>query len=197
MANNFDWVTDKGANNVIVGEPALQTRLNVVFHGSNARLKIGRNVEFLVCNLYLHDNAVLEIGDDSRIRGSFLVHNGCTVKIGASMRCNSYLNISTAERTSVTIGEDCLVAEATIRTSDMHPIFDLETGQRINPSANVVIGDHVWLGQSAFVGKGVVIGSGSVVGAHGVVTKDVPADSVCAGNPARVVRSKIRWEKKL
>ena len=193
----LECVVDKGRNNFLEGEPVLSTRLSIKFLGSGARLKIGKNVEFVNCNLYLHSNAVITIGDNSRIRGSFLAHNGCSISIGQSMRCNSFLNISTAEGTSVTIGDDCLVAQATIRTSDMHPIFDLTTKERINPSANVTIGEHVWLGQDAYVGKGIAIGAGSVVGANSVVTKDVPPNSVCAGNPAKVVRTNIFWDKRL
>jgi len=79
----------------------------------------------------------------------------------------------------------------------MHPIFDLSTKERINRAADVSIGDHVWLGQDAYIGKGAVVGSGSVVGANSVVTKTVPENSVCAGNPARVIKTNIYWEKRL
>lgn len=193
--NGVNWLNDKGSCNVIEGSPSVATKLTVNFNGNNARVKIGNNVEFINCNLYLGSNATIEIGDGSRIRGSFLVQNGCSVVIGKALRCNSYLNISTYGETSVLIGNDCLVAQATIRTSDMHPIYDLDSGERINDCANVVIGDHVWLGQDAYIGKGVTVSSGSVVGACAVVVKDIPENCVCAGNPARVVRAGIRWEK--
>ena len=50
------------------------------------------------------------------------------------------------------------------------------------------IGDNVWLGDHATVLKGVTIGANSVVAAQAVVTRDVPANVVVAGNPARVVK---------
>ena len=54
----------------------------------------------------------------------------------------------------------------------------------------VVIGDDVWIGSRVTILPGVTIGNGSVIGAAAVVTKDVPAYSVVAGNPARVIRSR-------
>jgi len=56
-------------------------------------------------------------------------------------------------------------------------------------AAPVRIGEGVWIGCNSFIGKGVSIADGSVVAAHSVVTKDVPANCLVAGNPARVVRS--------
>ena len=55
----------------------------------------------------------------------------------------------------------------------------------------VTIGNDVWIGHGAVILKGVRIGDRSVVGARAVVTRDVPADTVVAGNPARVVKSLI------
>jgi len=55
-------------------------------------------------------------------------------------------------------------------------------------TAPIVLEDNVWIGDSALVTKGVTIGENSVVGAWSVVTRDVPANVVVAGNPARIVR---------
>lgn len=52
----------------------------------------------------------------------------------------------------------------------------------------MIVGDNVWIGNRAIVLPGVTIGDGAVVGAGSVVTRDVPARTVVAGNPARVVR---------
>ncbi len=60
----------------------------------------------------------------------------------------------------------------------------------------VTIGDDVFIGAGAIVMPGVTVGKGSIVGAHSVVTKDVPAYSVVAGNPARIIGSSSEYFSK-
>ncbi len=57
--------------------------------------------------------------------------------------------------------------------------------------APIIIGKNVWIGEYARICKGVTIGDGSVVAANAVVTKDVPANCIVAGNPARIVKTDI------
>jgi maltose O-acetyltransferase len=75
---------------------------------------------------------------------------------------------------------------------DGHPLDadERRAGQPTPASAvrPVEIGDDVWVGTGALILKGVTVGPRSVVAARAVVTADVPADVVVAGNPARVVR---------
>lgn len=53
----------------------------------------------------------------------------------------------------------------------------------------VIIGKNVWIGDKATILPGVTIGDGSIIGANSVVTKDVPAYSVVAGNPAKIIKT--------
>jgi len=55
--------------------------------------------------------------------------------------------------------------------------------------APIVIGRNVWIGSNAIVLPGVTVGDNAVIAAASVVTKDVPADTVVAGSPARVLRT--------
>jgi tetrahydrodipicolinate N-succinyltransferase len=82
-----------------------------------------------------------------------------------------------------------------VRADDGHPIFDVRTGLRVNPSRSITIGDHVWLGRFATVLGGVSIGEGTVIGYGSVVTRNIPNNCVAAGSPARVVRRDIAWER--
>jgi hypothetical protein len=79
--------------------------------------------------------------------------------------------------------------------SDMHPIYDGDTCERINPARSIQIGDHVWLGRGAMVLKGARIGSGSVIAAGAMVVGEVPANVIALGSPARVVREHILWSR--
>ena len=96
-----------------------------------------------------------------------------------------------AARESILIGDDCMLAEmVSIRDHD-HAFGDpaLPYREQGFVSAPVKIGRNVWLGGKVTVCKGVSIGDNSVVGANAVVTKDIPANCVAVGIPARVIRS--------
>lgn len=87
----------------------------------------------------------------------------------------------------VVIGDDCMIAgKAYITDCDWHDIYDRVTS--MGTPVPVHIGSNVWIGDSVIVCKGVTIGNNSVIGAGSVVVKDIPADSIAAGNPARVVK---------
>lgn len=96
------------------------------------------------------------------------------------------VRISSAE--SIRIGDNAmLAANVTISDSDWHGIYN-----RIRPfrcTKPVVIENNVWLGERVIVCKGVTIGENSVIGAGAVVTKDIPANVIAAGNPAKVLKT--------
>ncbi len=91
----------------------------------------------------------------------------------------------------MTIGDRVWVGANTIITdTDFHPL-DPDI-RRVRPldakTAPVTIEDDVFIGMNSLILKGVTIGKGSVIGAGSVVTRDVPAGCIVAGNPARVIR---------
>lgn len=96
------------------------------------------------------------------------------------------VRISAAE--SIRIGDNCMfAANVIISDSDWHGLYN-----RVRPfrcTQPVVIENNVWLGERVIVTKGVRIGENSVVGAGAVVTRDIPPNSVAAGNPARVIKT--------
>jgi len=73
-----------------------------------------------------------------------------------------------------------------ITDSDWHGIYDRL--DYIGGSEPVTIGNNVWLGDSSIICKGVAIGDNSIIGAGSVVTSDIPANVIAAGNPAEVIR---------
>jgi maltose O-acetyltransferase len=73
----------------------------------------------------------------------------------------------------------------------MTPSGSFERSWKNSDSAPIIIGRNVWIGENARICKGVTIGDGAVIAANAVVTKNVPANSVAAGNPAKIVKTDI------
>lgn len=87
----------------------------------------------------------------------------------------------------ITIGDGSLIGHGCTLTTLDHSMDPARRADMV--PAPVVIGRSVWLGANVTVVPGVTIGDGAVVGAGAVVTRDVPADTIVAGVPARPVRS--------
>ncbi len=98
----------------------------------------------------------------------------------------------------VVVGDDCLFSsDISIRTTDGHPIYDMDTGERINPPGPIRVGRHCWIGRGARISKDVTLAEGTVIGQAAVVTKDTMPNSVYAGCPAKLIRSNVRWERSM
>lgn len=95
----------------------------------------------------------------------------------------------------ITIGDDCAISHnVTILDSDFH-ILVRKGEERPRHGTGTEIGNHVWIGTGAIILKNVHIGDGAVVAAGSVVTRDVPARVLVAGNPAIVMEENIDWKK--
>jgi acetyltransferase-like isoleucine patch superfamily enzyme len=87
----------------------------------------------------------------------------------------------------VEVGSNSMIAAGAYLTdADWHDIYDRT--RIIGSHGKVTLEDNVWIGDGAIVCKGVRIGADSVIGAGSVVTRDIPAGVVAAGNPATVIR---------
>jgi acetyltransferase-like isoleucine patch superfamily enzyme len=112
------------------------------------------------------------------------------VRIGAG----SFLNIGVmvASMNLVEIGDHCMLANGCF-VSDASHRFDNPvkpvTWQGFTTKGPTRIGDNVWCGANVVVTTGVTVGDRCVIGANSVVTEDIPAFSIAAGAPARVLRT--------
>lgn len=114
------------------------------------------------------------------------------VKIGENCNFGDYLHLTCINK--ITIGNDVLTGRWVTISDNGHGYTDYASLQippikrRLSCKGSIEIGNNVWIGDKATVLSGVHIGRGCIIGANAVVTKDVPAYSVVAGNPARIVK---------
>ncbi|MBV5326785.1 MAG: acyltransferase [Chlorobium sp.] len=110
------------------------------------------------------------------------------MEIGDGTSIHNYFHCGAVQ--SVKIGKNVLIAGRVYITDHDH-IFDnkdiapINAGWTVSP---VVIGDEVWIGEGAVILKGVTIGKRAVIGANAVLTKNVPANAIVGGVPAKVIR---------
>ena len=105
----------------------------------------------------------------------------------------------------VEIGKDTAIAQGvTIIDNNTHPLnpadrrymrhtphHPLERQNQFSANAPIIIGENVWIGTNARIQKGVTIGDNAIIAANSVVTHNVPANAIAAGNPARIVKEHI------
>jgi acetyltransferase-like isoleucine patch superfamily enzyme len=134
------------------------------------------------------------VGNGTKIR----CHEG-EVRIGAKTVMGEECTISAYQH--VSIGEQCIVADRVMLIDFDHNVAEVERPIRVQGiyKRDVRVGNNVWIGYGAQILRGVTVGDNSIIGASAVVTKDVPANAVVAGSPARVIRMReapqtLRWE---
>jgi len=134
------------------------------------------------------------IGHGTKIRA----HEG-EVRIGAKSVLGQECTISAYQH--VSIGRECIVADRVMLIDFDHGVVEVERPIRLQGiyKRDVRIGHNVWIGYGASFLRGVTVGDNAVVGTYAVVNKDVPANAVVAGVPARLLRMRptprqLRWE---
>ncbi len=125
-------------------------------------------------------------GPDSEIRPPFYCDYGYQIRIGA--RCFANFGLVALDVGSITIGDDVQIGPNVQLLTPTHPVEADLRRAGWEAAEPITIGANVWLGGGVIVLPGVTIGENSVVGAGSVVTRDLPADIVAMGNPARVSR---------
>jgi acetyltransferase-like isoleucine patch superfamily enzyme len=145
-------------------------------------------------NATLHIGRWAWIGHDSKIR----VHEG-EVRIGAKTVMGQECTISAYQH--VCIGRECIVADRVMLIDFDHGVVEVERPIRLQGiyKRDVNVASNVWIGYGACILRGVTIGENAIVGTNAVVTKDVPANAVVGGVPAKLIRMRdepktLRWE---
>ncbi|WP_341933496.1 sugar O-acetyltransferase [Microbacterium sp. LWO14-1.2] len=128
-----------------------------------------------------------DLGEDVAIRPPLHVDYGENISIGARTFVN--FNLTALDVARITIGADCQIGPNVQLLTPTHPIDPQLRRDKLEAAEPITIGDNVWLGGGVIVCPGVTIGDNSVIGAGSVVTRDIPANVVAVGSPARVVRT--------
>ncbi|MCX4620377.1 sugar O-acetyltransferase [Streptomyces albogriseolus] len=127
------------------------------------------------------------VGEDVEIRPPLYVDYGSNITVGARTFVNYHL--TALDVAAITIGEDCQIGPNVQLLTPTHPVEPGPRRDKLEAARPITIGDNVWIGGGAIVCPGVTIGDNTVIGAGAVVTKDIPANVVAVGNPARPVRT--------
>jgi maltose O-acetyltransferase len=128
-----------------------------------------------------------DLGEGVAIRPPLHVDYGENISIGARTFVN--FNLTALDVARITIGADCQIGPNVQLLTPTHPIDPQLRRDKLEAAEPITIGDNVWLGGGVIVCPGVTIGDNSVIGAGSVVTRDIPANVVAVGSPARVVRT--------
>jgi acetyltransferase-like isoleucine patch superfamily enzyme len=155
----------------------------MVFFGRRLEIQVGRGGR-------LRFGRFAWIGDGTKIR----CHEG-VVEIGDKTVFGQECTISAYQR--VRIGEQCVIADRAMFIDFDHGVVDVETPIRRQGiyKRDVEVGSNVWVGYGACILRGVRVGDNSIVGTNAVVTRDVPANAVVGGVPAKVLRMRDRPEQ--
>lgn len=187
-----------GNNNVVDNQGTL-TNVNFDIIGNDNSISIGKNS-------VINNTLIFIRGDKHRI----IIEEGCYFGEGELWIEDDHCSLiihsnTTVERAHLAVTEpystleihhDCMLARhVEIRTGDSHSIIDKQSGERINKAGDVTLMEHVWVGAHAIILKGVTIGNNSVIGTASLVTGDIPAHSIAAGIPAKVIRENVDWKR--
>jgi acetyltransferase-like isoleucine patch superfamily enzyme len=152
------------------------------------------------CELEVGPKGTLELGRWSWIgHGSKIRSHEGTVSIGAKTVLGQECTISSFQH--VSIGRECVIADRVMLIDFDHGMVEVERPIRLQGiyKRDVHVGNNVWIGYGACILRGVIVGDNAVIGTNAVVTKDVPANAVVGGVPARLIRMRkaprrMRWQ---
>jgi len=133
------------------------------------------------------DDLIGDLGEGVVIKPPLFVDYGSQITIGAGTFIN--YNLTALDVARISIGRDCQLGPNVQLLTPTHPLAATPRRDKLEAAQPITLGDNVWLGGGVIVLPGVSIGDNSVIGAGSVVTRDVPANVIAVGNPARVLRA--------
>lgn len=123
-------------------------------------------------NVYMEPNIRFDYGYNTHVGENFFANFDCIILDVCEVR----------------FGDNCMLGPNVQIYTATHPIHPIERNSGLEFGKPIKIGNNVWVGGSAVILPGVTIGDNVVIAAGAVVTKDVPANVVVGGNPAKIMK---------
>lgn len=171
-----------GENNLIILKEPIYFKNSIInISSSNNIVEINPTKRLVILNLCITDG------------------NHQTLFIGKEFSCGNTRILMHEEYVPIKIGNDCMFsAEILLMNSDCHCVSNLNSENICsNFAKGINIGNHVWIGRGASIFKNGSIPNGSILGAYSVLTRKFVEENIAiAGNPAKIVKSNITWDRK-
>ncbi len=169
-------------NKIIIGNNCRLNGVNFFISGNNNTISLGDNCSMNDVELHIEQN-----------NNGIYIGNGCTFH-GRGARS---IHIAVDEGSNIIIQDDCMISnDVQMRSTDSHSIVN-EKNERINPAKDIIIGTHCWIGLGVIILKGTVTNENTIVAAGAVCSKKYDVSNcILAGNPARVVKQNVNWDRK-
>lgn len=183
----------------------LQSHTGHLFLGKKVKIKnpklisIGKNCTIEdYCYIQALSKKGITIGDNFKLgRNSIIECTGVIEELGEKLTIGDNVGISSnahiAVRGSISIGQDTIIGPNVSIQAENHNFSDDKIPIRLQGTnrKGIKIGKNCWIGSNVIILDGVTIGDGSVIGAGAVVTKNIEANSIAIGVPAKVIKRRI------
>lgn len=187
LYNPYKKIRNDSRINFSSGILSKSFRVHFFCKNSNAQLVIGRDC--ILKNEIIFEGRLgsVVIGEKTFINKDTKIMSINSIKIGSNVTMSFGVMIYDHDSHSIDYRERQKDINKILDTQNLNNDIENKDWSSVNNSP-IVIGDNVWIGFQAAILKGVTVGDGAIIAAKAVVTKDVPAWSIVAGNPARVVK---------
>lgn len=173
----------------------LQRIRNKINLKNDVYLKISTSAKIVNCVISIKgNNNHLTVGDNTTIRNSIIEIRGdnCSITIGEECIIGHGCYLSAKDECTLSIMDKCALSRnVKVMTSDGHNIY--HNDRIINTAKDIVLEQHIWVADNVTILKGVTVGRDSVLGINSTVSKDIPANTVAVGSPAKVTKTNITW----
>lgn len=126
------------------------------------------------------------------------IFTDCSLYFGKDNYMTNKVKFIIQEYSNIFIGNNnTFSTNIKFRTSDAHPIYEIPNKKRINPSGNIILGDHIWICADVNIYKNTEIGSGSIIGSDSLVSnKKIISNSLYVGSPAKELRTNVCYDSR-